>query len=144
MKFITTTSAAALIAATSMANAGGMAEPIMTMEPAMVMDESASSSSNFIIPLILVALIFAASSSSGGDIGELVSDARAKTDIVPVGVAADGLNVYQYSYIGSSAVFEGVMAQEVLMHTPQAVVTYPNGMMAVNYDMLGMTLKVVD
>jgi len=108
------------------------------------MEESASSSANFIIPLILIALIAAAASSGGGEVLSSPSDMRAKTDIAPVGTAANGLTLYEYRYIGSATVFEGVMAQEVLSHTPEAVVTRPNGMLAVNYDMLGIDLKVID
>jgi len=68
MTIFKTTAAAATIAAltASTAYAGGMAEPIMTMEPEMVMEDvaAAGSSSGLLIPLILIALIAAASSSS--------------------------------------------------------------------------------
>jgi len=130
--------------ATSTAMAGGMAEPIMVMEPEMVMVDDAGSSGDLLIPLILIALIAVATSDSGDAGGGLVlSDASVKTDIVPIGTAANGLPLYQYRYIGGSTVFEGVMAQDVLMHTPEAVVTLPSGIMAVNYDMLGLEVKVV-
>ncbi len=57
---------AALIAATSMANAGGMADPVMIMEPDEIMAAAPSSSSaDLIIPLILIALVAAALSKSG-------------------------------------------------------------------------------
>jgi hypothetical protein len=146
MKLVTTTSAAALIAATSMANADGLAEPIMTMEPMEVMEAAApsSSSTDLIVPLILIALLAVALSSGGEEAVVLVSDASVKTDITPVGTAANGLTIYQYSYTGSALVFEGVMAQDVLMHTPAAVVTYPSGMMAVNYDMIGVMPRVIN
>ncbi|SMX31678.1 tail fiber domain-containing protein [Octadecabacter ascidiaceicola] len=124
--------------------AGGLADPIIAMAPTEVEIESqASSSSNLIIPLVLIALIVAASSGSDAAVFG-PSDARIKTDIQPVGMSPSGLPIYHYSYIGSSVVFEGVMAQDVLMHTPAAVITYPSGLMAVNYDMLGIEFKVVD
>ena len=63
-----TVSVLALIASTSMASAGGLAEPIMTMEPMVIADavEPSSSSAGIIIPLILITLIAVAVSSSGG------------------------------------------------------------------------------
>ena len=62
------TATAMALSATS-ATAGGMAEPIMAMEPEIVMEESAGSSANVLIPLILIALIAAAMSSSSSDSG---------------------------------------------------------------------------
>ena len=69
---------AALIAATSIANAGGLVDPIMVMEPDEIIAASPSSSSaGLIIPLILIALITVALSKSGGGAGPL-------TDLSPV------------------------------------------------------------
>ena len=53
------------VAGTS-AMAGGMAEPVMEMAPAVVVEEAqgSSTSAGLIIPLILIALIAAAASSS--------------------------------------------------------------------------------
>lgn len=62
-KTLALAAAATLVASTAFA--GGMAEPVMTMEPVMVMDESASSSSGL---LILLALVDPAVSQSGGGI----------------------------------------------------------------------------
>ena len=128
------------------AHAGGMTEPVMTMEPVMVMEETtASSSADLIIPLILLALVAVAmSGDSGGGPGLAASDMRAKTGITPVGTAANGLPLYHYSYIGSDMVFEGVMAQDVLSHTPEAVTMGADGFYRVDYGMLGIDLKVVD
>lgn len=57
--------AAAIAGAASTAFAGNMAEPVMEMEPVVVMEETAAGSSagGLIIPLILVALIAAALSA---------------------------------------------------------------------------------
>lgn len=54
--------AAAFTAAASTAFAGGMSQPVMEMEPVVIMEEAAGSSSSagLIIPLILIALIAAA------------------------------------------------------------------------------------
>jgi hypothetical protein len=71
------------------------------------------------------------------------SDVRLKTDIEKVGVAANGLPLYTFRYIGGDAVYRGVMAQDVLELFPEAVTTMPNGYMAVRYDMLGMRMTRV-
>lgn len=70
----------------------------------------------------------------------LPSDVRLKTDIEKVGVAANGLPVYNFKYIGSDAVYRGVMAQDVLEVLPEAVSTMSNGFLGVRYDMLGMRM----
>ncbi len=141
---ILSTSTAALFATQSLA--GGMAEPIQ-MAPAVIVEETkqASSSSGVIVPLILIAVLAAALSSSGGGDGTgfMASDARLKTDIVRVGTAANGLPLYHFRYIGDSVIWEGVMAQDVLTHTPAAVGLGIGGTMAVNYDMLGLQMRRV-
>jgi hypothetical protein len=71
------------------------------------------------------------------------SDMRLKTGIERVGVAPNGLPLYNFRYLWSDAVYQGVMAQDVLKAFPEAVSTLPNGYMAVRYDMLGMEMKKV-
>jgi len=73
-----------------------------------------------------------------------LSDIRLKTDIEPVGSAPNGLTLYTFRYKGFNALYQGVMAQDVLAHTPEAVVTLPGGYYAVNYDMLGLEMTRVD
>jgi hypothetical protein len=72
-----------------------------------------------------------------------MSDIRLKTDIVLIGKAENGLPLYTFRYIGGTAVYQGVMAQDVLKFMPEAVIYMPNGYMAVNYDMLGLTMERV-
>ena len=69
------------------------------------------------------------------------SDVRLKTDIEKVGVAANGLPLYRFKYLGNDDVYEGVMAQDVLKVFPEAVCMRPNGYLAVRYDMLGISMK---
>jgi len=76
----------------------------------------------------------------GVSLGGNVSDARLKEDIVPVGVHKSGLGLYEFRYLGETKRYRGVMAQEVLHHTPEAVVVMPNGYYAVNYRMLGLEM----
>jgi len=150
MKSICILTLAASLAA-STAYSGNVDEPILETPPELVIAETAASSAepgDFILPLIIVAFLVAGlvnDPSSGGGGGMLFSDARVKSDATPVGVANNGLTIYQYRYTGNSAVFEGVMAQDVLLHTPEAVQTNPvNGIMRVNYDLLGIAPRIID
>lgn len=62
-----------------------------------------------------------------------MSDRRLKENVKRIGTLANGLATYVYNYIGDTAVKFGVMAQEALKVIPDAVVTLPNGYMAVDY-----------
>jgi len=130
-------SALALLSAPAFA--GGMIEPVM--EPDVVAAATASSSAGIIVPLLLLLLIAAAVAGDSGD-EMTVSDARLKTDIQWVGMAS-GLPIYQFRYKGTPQVFEGVMAQDVALVQPDAVVHGSTGLMAVNYAKLGLKLRRV-
>lgn len=72
------------------------------------------------------------------------SDARLKRDIILVGRRDDGLGLYQYRYLWSDTVYVGVMAQEVALLYPDAVVR--NGMddyLRVDYGRLGLKLMTL-
>lgn len=70
-----------------------------------------------------------------------VSDARLKRDIVLVGRLPDGLGLYRYRYLWSDTVFVGVMAQEVALIHPEAVIHDPlDDYLRVNYTRLGLHL----
>ncbi len=45
---------------------------------------------------------------------------------------------------GQDALYSGVMAQDVLAHTPDAVATMPSGYYGVNYEMLGLSMERLD
>lgn len=142
--FLAATMSAALV--TAQAHAGGMAEPMM--EPEVIVEEAASSSGGFVVPLILLALVALAlannnDDSIGGD-SEAASDLRLKTDVVQVGMSDIGLPLYHFRYLDTGPVFEGVMAQDVLQHVPEAIIPMPGGYMAVDYGMLGLALKRLD
>jgi len=69
------------------------------------------------------------------------SDARLKRDITLVGRRADGLGIYSYRYLWSDTVYVGVMAQEVALAYPKAVVRdLLNGFLSVDYGRLGMRM----
>ena len=65
-----------------------------------------------------------------------VSDRRLKTDIARVGTTVLGLPLYEFSYIGSTERFTGVMADDVLGVMPQAVSRNKAGFYSVDYGML--------
>lgn len=76
--------------------------------------------------------------------GAAVSDLRLKADVAHVGFASNGLPLYEFRYVGGAARYRGVMAQDVLMHTPGAVLTRSDGYLAVDYRMLGLSMTRVD
>ena len=67
------------------------------------------------------------------------SDIRCKHNVVRMGTHASGVGLYMYDYLPEftarmgSGKFFGVMAQELLMHNPAAVVLEASGYYAVNY-----------
>jgi hypothetical protein len=82
----------------------------------------------------------AASAASGlGSLGMLaftmLSDARAKTDITPIGQSDSGFPLYMFRYKGEppNAMHIGLMAQDVAQRKPEAVIKTPSGLLAVDY-----------
>jgi len=126
---------------TSAVSAGSPEQPVMSPE-VIIEEASPASGGGILVPLIFLVLVAAA--ATGGGSGTAISDARLKTDIVATGRSAAGLPLYQYRYIASSTLYEGVMAQDVLMRRPEAVVQGPMGMMMVDYGLLGLELKALD
>jgi Chaperone of endosialidase len=72
------------------------------------------------------------------------SDARLKRDIAQVGRLANGLRLYRYRYRWSDTVYVGVMAQEVALLKPNAVLRGPDGFLAVDYGRLGLRMMTWD
>lgn len=134
------TAAIALLGALPL-HAGGI-EPVT--DPEVIAADTSSSSGGIIVPLLLLVLIAAALSGGGGG-GETVveSDRRIKTDVQWVGLTADSLPVYRYRYKGTDPVFEGVMAQDVALRRPDALVRRSNGLLAVDYGRLGVPMRQV-
>jgi outer membrane immunogenic protein len=70
-----------------------------------------------------------------------VSDVRLKRDIVLIGRFDDGLGVYRYRYLWSDTEFVGVMAQEVALIHPEAIVRQAtDDYLRVDYGRLGLKL----
>ena len=69
------------------------------------------------------------------------SDVRLKRDIALVGRRDDGLGLYRYRYLWSDTVYVGVMAQEVALIHPDAIVRDAlDDYLKVDYGRLGMRL----
>lgn len=68
----------------------------------------------------------------------LLSDARLKRDIAQVGRLSNGLRLYRYRYLWSDVEYVGVMAQEVRLLMPDAVVVGADGFLRVDYGRLGI------
>ena len=132
----------ASLAATTV-TAGPIGAPRVSTQS--VADDAATASTPAMAIVALVALTVALlTTSSSSAPAPLPSDERLKTDIDRVGTAANGLPLYHFRYKGHPQVFEGVMAQDVLAHTPDAVQTMPGGYLAVDYGMLGLSMTRVD
>jgi outer membrane immunogenic protein len=72
------------------------------------------------------------------------SDARLKRDITLVGRRDDGLGLYSYRYLWSDTLYVGVMAQEVALIHPDAVVRGAlDDYLRVDYSRLGLTLMTL-
>jgi outer membrane immunogenic protein len=73
-----------------------------------------------------------------------ISDARLKRDITQVGRFDDGLGLYSYRYLWSDTAYVGVMAQEVALIHPSAVVRGPlDDYLRVDYSRLGLKLMTL-
>ncbi|WP_342071057.1 tail fiber domain-containing protein [Yoonia algicola] len=149
-RFTSLVASTALMITGTAVQAGGLSDEIV--EPVVIMEEEPMAAGSSISPTVIVlgilgALLIAAAVGDDDDDEEelaLGSDMRLKQDITQIGTAANGLPLYSYRYIGHDQLFSGVMAQDVLHHTPEAVVTLPGGLMAVNYDMLGLKMERIN
>jgi len=72
-----------------------------------------------------------------------ISDVRLKRDIALVGRLDNGLGLYRYRYLWSDAEYVGVMAQEVALIQPKAVLHGLDGYLRVDYEMLGVPFRTL-
>jgi outer membrane immunogenic protein len=83
-------------------------------------------------------------SASYGYFPGFSSDIRLKRDIVLVGRLENGLGLYRYRYQWSNTVYVGVMAQEVALLRPDAIVRSPlDKYLRVDYARLGLKLMTL-
>jgi Protein of unknown function (DUF3300)/Chaperone of endosialidase len=69
------------------------------------------------------------------------SDIRLKHDITLLGRLENGLGLYRFAYDGEEKAYVGVMAQEVRLVMPEAVVRGRDGYFRVLYDKLGLQFQ---
>lgn len=77
---------------------------------------------------------------NGASVLPTPSDQRLKTNIERVGTTVFGLPLYRFSYLGNTARYTGVMAQDVLGVMPRAVSRDASGFYRVDYGMLGIEM----
>lgn len=66
-----------------------------------------------------------------------MSDRRMKHSYSVIGKSGSGINIYQFSYLGSDDVYQGVMADEV----PMAAVLGNDGFYRVDYSKIDVEFK---
>jgi hypothetical protein len=76
-------------------------------------------------------------------IGIAISDARLKQNINHVGISASGINVYEFTYKGSSDIWRGVVAQELLDSHAEAVLENKWGFLMVDYSKIDVNFEHV-
>ena len=75
--------------------------------------------------------------------GVAMSDLRTKENVHKVGSVSDYIGLYEFNYKGDDKRYVGVIAQEVKNVMPDAVIDC-NGVLAVNYDKLGVKMVEVN
>ncbi len=75
---------------------------------------------------------------------EITSDIRLKENIIKVGKALSGLNIYEWNYKSApNSRYRGVMAQEVSMKFPEAVKLESDGFLSVIYDLIDVNMELI-
>lgn len=74
-----------------------------------------------------------------GSMGPMPSDIRLKYNISFVGVQ-NGYRLYSFNYKFDRTTYVGVMAQEILLQKPEAVIRQKNGYYSVDYRTLGLKM----
>jgi hypothetical protein len=83
--------------------------------------------------------------NTGGSEYVCNSDERLKENVVLVGKSQNGINIYQFNYIGRDGLYEGVIAQELLnTDFESALVVDEDGLYSVNYDKLDVEFKKIN
>ena len=87
----------------------------------------------------------AAAAASAAQMAALASDRRLKQNIESVGVdSATGLNIYDFEYkTDPSRRYRGVMADEVEVGYPEAVIYGDDGFAKVHYGLLGLEMTEI-
>ncbi len=139
----------ALNSASSLANTAGTAIGLVTAAKTTTTAATAATGTSAISSVAstvgsVVGSVIGTVGSVLGSVFSIFSDPRVKENIKPVGISAHGLPLYNFSYKSDPAhqMYEGVMSTDVRKVMPAAVSTY-NGIDAVDYGMLGISMKKV-
>jgi hypothetical protein len=84
---------------------------------------------------------------SAGGVGKFFSDRTLKENIEKIGESESGIPIYHFDYKNKKYGqfrYEGVMAQDLKELKPEALITFDDGLMAVNYDMLDVEFRRVN
>jgi Chaperone of endosialidase len=73
-------------------------------------------------------------------LGSILSDRRLKTNIVHCETLQNGLRIVEFSYLGFTNRWRGLIAQDVLQSHPDAIVEDENGHLTVDYKGLNVSL----
>jgi hypothetical protein len=71
----------------------------------------------------------------------VLSDHRLKTNIVHCETRENGLRIVEFSYLGFTNRWRGLIAQDVVQTHPDAVVEDENGLLTVDYNGLDVSLQ---
>ena len=85
-----------------------------------------------------------AGAGGGGSAGGSWSDRRLKRNIVRLGETTAGLPLYRFEYVWGGPVYVGVMAQDIAILHPDAVIKDASGYYRVDYDKLGLRLETLE
>ena len=83
----------------------------------------------------------ATTAPGGQQYGPMASDIGLKENIKQVSISPSGLNIYEWNYLGESAKYRGVIAQDLISKGRQDAVTeMDNGYLGVYYDKIDVNL----
>ena len=119
-------------------------QPEILIDRREVVGEAVTRFAKYTAPVMLAVLMSSSASNKAFASTSIISDARLKRDISPVGALANGLGLYRYRYLWSDTAYVGVMAQEVAAVVPEAVRPGADGYMRVDYSRLGLRLQTWD
>ena len=82
--------------------------------------------------------------SAGLSYAAIASDIHLKENIIKVGKALSGLNIYEWNYKSApNSRYRGVVAHEVVKVFPEAVVRESDGLLSVIYDLIDVNMELV-
>ena len=78
-----------------------------------------------------------------GGVGKMLSDKRAKENIIKIKYSDSGIPIYHFNYKGSDKTWSGTMAQDLLQLGREDAVENNNGYYTVNYNLIDVDMKEI-